>query len=157
MKPYVLLILFASVVVVNSQNLYPREYPMHYLCKAMGNEKYPAGMVILNPNVVAIEIPTYPQKAMENRIEGRVEVQVLVNQNGEVVTATPILGFEHLWAASVKAAVTARFDPKTLATEPSKVAGILMFKFSGGKVELEKMPDPKNITGPPVRRGIPRP
>jgi hypothetical protein len=156
MKRYVLLILFASVVVVNSQNLYPREYPMHVLCKAMGNEKYPAGMPILNTDVVAIEVPTYAQRATDNRIE-RVWVQVVVNQNGEVVTATPIVGFEHLWAASVKAAVTARFDPQKLPTESSKVAGILLFKLSGGKVDLDKMSDGKSITVPPVRREIPKP
>ena len=157
MKPYLLLILFASVVVVNSQNLYPRKYPMHDLCKAIGDEKYPAGMVLLNPHVISIEMPVYPQRALENRIEGRVEIQVFVNENGEVVTATPILGFEDLWAASVRAAVTARFDPKMLAREPSKVGGILAFKFWGGKFELEQMSDTKNITAPPVRRGIPRP
>ena len=156
MKPHVLLILFASVVLANSQKLYPREYPMHDLCKVMGNENYPAGMPILNPQVVAIELPTYQQRATEDPSDGRVYVQVLVNQNGEVVAATPIVGFEHHWAASVKAAVTARFDPKTLATEPRKVAGILTFKISGGKVELENLSGaPKSTV--PIRRGFPRP
>lgn len=158
MKPHILLILIASVVVVNSQNLYPRKYPMHYLCKTMGDEKYPAGIVILNPNVVAIELPTYPQKVLENRIEGMVQVQVLVNRNGEVVTATPILGFEHHWAASVKASVTARFDPQWLSRQTGDVAGILLFRFSKGQVKLEDLPSrPIDPTLPPVRRGITKP
>ena len=159
MKPHVLLILvgsvvFASVVLVNSQNLYPRKYPMHDLCKTMGDEKYPAGIVILNPNVVAIEMPTYPQKALENGIEGGVYVQVLVNRNGEVVAATPIMGFEHHWAASVKASVTARFDPQWLSIQTGDVAGILFFRFSKGKIQLEDMRErPIDPTMPPVRRG----
>jgi hypothetical protein len=157
MKPYLLLILFASVVVVNSQRLYPREYPMYELCKAMGNETYPAGMVILNPYVIAIEMPTYAQRATDNRIE-RVQVQVWVNKNGEVVTATPILGFERLWAASVKASVTARFDPQWLSRQTGDVAGILLFRFDKGQVKLEDFATrPTDPTLPPVRRGIIKP
>jgi hypothetical protein len=148
MKPHILLILIASVVVVNSQNFYPRKYPMHDLCKTMGDEKYPSGMVILNPNVVAIEMPPYPQKAPENRIEGMVRVQVVVNQNGEVVTATPVLGFEHHWAASVKASVTARFDPQWLSRQTGDVAGILLFNFTKGQVKLVQLPTRPEKGGP---------
>jgi hypothetical protein len=159
MKANFLLILCAYTVLAIGQNLQQPKLPMHNLCKTMSDEKYPAGTVILNPNVVAVESPPYPQKMLGNRIESRVMVQVLVNQDGEVITATPISGSEHLWAASVKASVTARFDPKWLSSQTGNAAGILLFYFRNGKVELEKMPviDPKDPTIPSVRRGITKP
>jgi len=104
----------------------------------------------LNSQVAAIELRSYPQDAQENRGEGQfVFVQVVVNENGDVIAATPVEGKEELWAASVRAAVTAHFDPKTLAKEPGKLTGILRFYFSNGKVEL--------TTAAPVRRGISKP
>lgn len=162
MKPHVPLILiasvvFASVIVVNSQHPSERKSPMYNLCKTMW-EEYPAGRVIVNPHVVAIEMPAYPQKALENRIEGTVLVQVVVNQDGEVITATPILGSKHLWAASVKASVTARFDPRWLSRQTGDAAGVLQFRFGKGKLKLEDMrPRPIDPTLPPVRRGITKP
>ena len=81
-------------------------------------------------------LPTYPQKAKDLGIEGRVEVQLLVNEDGEVIFANPLSGPEALWAESVKAAVGARFTPTKLAGEPVKVTGRVIFDFKNGKVEL---------------------
>ena len=91
---------------------------------------------VLNMKATLDSSPTYPQKAKDMHIEGRVEIQVLVNEDGEVIFANPLSGPEALWADSVKAAVAARFKPMTLAGERVKVTGRLIFDFKKGKVEL---------------------
>ncbi len=149
MKTPLLLILLACAILATGQNRPRPQYPLDVLCPTTTVENRAKGYV-LNSQVAAIELPSYPQDAQGNRGEGQFAfVQVVVNENGDVIAATPVEGKEELWAASVKAAVTARFDPKTLAKEPGKLTGILMFYFSNGKVELP--------TWVPVRRGISNP
>lgn len=82
------------------------------------------------------ELPAYPEKAKGKGIEGQVEVQVLVNEDGEVIFANPLSGPEELWAESVKAAVAARFPPMTLAGSPAKITGRLIYDFKDGKVTM---------------------
>lgn len=86
--------------------------------------------------VVSEVLPTYPQKPKDKRIEGRVEVEVLVNEDGEIIFANPLSGPEELWAESVKAAVGTRFTPSTLSGEPVKITGRLIYDFKDGKVAL---------------------
>jgi TonB family protein len=91
---------------------------------------------ILNMKVVSEVLPAYPQKAKDKGIEGTVEVQVLVNEDGEVIFANPLSGPEELWAESVKAAVGSRFPPATLSGEPVKITGRLIYEFRKGKVVM---------------------
>jgi hypothetical protein len=73
---------------------------------------------------------------LDRKIQGSVEVQLLVNEEGEVIFANPLSGPEDLWAESVRAAVGARFKPTTLSGEPVKITGRVIFEFRNGKVEL---------------------
>jgi hypothetical protein len=63
---------------------------------------------------------------------GRVEVQLLVNEDGEVIFANPLSGPETLWPYSVKAAVRARFQPMTLERKPVQQEGRVIFDFKKG-------------------------
>ena len=91
---------------------------------------------VLNMKASLDTLPTYPQKAKDMGIEGRVDVQLLVNEDGEVIFANPLSGPETLWAESVKAAVGARFTPMKLAGQPIKITGRVIFDFKDGKVTL---------------------
>ena len=91
---------------------------------------------ILNMKVVTEALPSYPQKAKDKDIEGRVEVQLLVNEDGDVIFANPLSGPEELWAESVKAAVGIRFAPSTLSGDPVKVTGRIIYEFKDGKVVM---------------------
>lgn len=42
---------------------------------------------VLNMKILNDPLPTYPQKAKEMNIQGRVEVQLLINEDGEVIFA----------------------------------------------------------------------
>jgi TonB family protein len=98
-------------------------------------QRGPISSGILNTKVVSEVLPAYPRKAKDEGIEGRVEVQVLVNEDGEVIFANPLSGPEELWPASVKAAVDARFTPTMLSGELVKITGRLIYDFKDGKVE----------------------
>jgi TonB family protein len=91
---------------------------------------------VLNMKILNEPLPTYPQKAKDMNIQGRVEVQLLINEDGEVIFANPLSGPEEFWAECVKAAVTARFKPARLSGEPVKITGRVNFDFKNGKVEF---------------------
>ncbi len=101
-----------------------------------GKPRGPIISGILNMKVVSEVLPAYPQKAKDKSIGGRVEVQLLINEDGEVIFANPLSGPEELWAESVKAAVGARFAPTTLSGEPVKITGRIIFDFKDGKVVM---------------------
>jgi TonB family protein len=98
--------------------------------------RWPVISGVLNFKASLEALPAYPGKAKEQHIEGRVEVQLLVNEDGEVIFANPLSGPEALWAEAVKAAVTARFQPFRVEGEPRKITVRIIFDFKSGKVSL---------------------
>ena len=91
---------------------------------------------VLNMKILNDALPEYPQKAKDENIQGRVEIELLINEEGEVIFANPLSGPEELWAESVRAAVGALFRPAAVEGEPVKIAGRVIFDFKNGKVEL---------------------
>jgi len=67
------------------------------------------------------------------RVEGTVTVEVLLDEEGKVVSARAADGNTILRQAAVNAARLARFSPTILAGKPVKVAGVIMYKFSLGQ------------------------
>jgi outer membrane biosynthesis protein TonB len=123
LKILLLPIIFLSAFEVMSQTNPQTKTPVQILYGENTPDERRRGPIIsgiLNMKVVSEGLPAYPQKAKEKSLEGTVEVQLLVNEDGEVVFANPISGPEELWAESVKAAVSARFTPSTLSGKPVK-------------------------------------
>jgi TonB family protein len=79
----------------------------------------------------AIELPQpdYPQAAISAQLEGAVEVQVLVNEKGEVLNARAVSGNPVLGAAAEAAARRARFTGTKLSAEPAKIYGVINYVF----------------------------
>ena len=73
--------------------------------------------------------PVYPTGAAIARVEGTVDVHVIVNEQGEVTAARAESGHPLLRAAAEQAARMARFSPAKLAAEPTKIDGVLSFQF----------------------------
>jgi TonB family protein len=139
MKFLLLFILSLSTFVGVAQTNQQTKTPVHILYGERAPDERRHGPIIsgiLNMKVASEVLPAYPQKAKEKGLEGRVEVQVLVNEDGEVIFANPLSGPEGLWAESVRAAVGARFTPSTLSGEPVKITGRLIYDFKGGKVVM---------------------
>ena len=153
MKLHFLLILFATAMVAINQNSQQSKTPVDNICGSGEDRKCISGGV-LNGKVVSVDLPVYPQTAQDKQIEGTVGVQLLFNEEGEVISAHPVFGPEELWAASIKSAVTARFQPTKLSGKPIKVSGVLQFNFRNGKIDIAN----PNQTGHPTRTTIsPRP
>jgi Ca-activated chloride channel family protein len=77
--------------------------------------------------------PAYPAIAKSARVSGAVQVQVTVNESGQVVDAKVIGGHPLLHAAALDAARQWTFKPAELSGKPVKASGIIRFNFNGGQ------------------------
>jgi len=139
MKLLVLIILFSFTLAGLAQTSKKAETPVQILYGERNADERRHGPLIsgvLNMKILNDVLPTYPPKAKDKNIQGRVEVQLLINEDGEVIFANPLSGPEDLWAESVQAAVGSRFKPSTLSGKPVKITGRVIFDFRNGKVEL---------------------
>jgi TonB family protein len=95
--------------------------------ESASNEVVSAGN--LNSKAVELPPPVYPPLARTAKASGDVEVQVTVNEKGEVISATAVSGDSLLRAPATAAARQARFNPETRNGKPVKVKGTLVFSF----------------------------
>lgn len=84
---------------------------------------------VLNGKAVSLPKPAYPPAARAVRAAGAVTVQVLIDEEGHVVSASATGGHPLLQAAAVAAARQARFSPTMLSGQPVKVSGIITYNF----------------------------
>lgn len=87
---------------------------------------------VLNGNAVSKPLPAYPPVAKAARAQGTVSVQVVVDEQGRVVSAQAVAGHPLLREAAAAAARQARFTPTTLSGQPVKVAGVITYNFDLG-------------------------
>lgn len=87
---------------------------------------------ILNGKAKSLPTPEYPAAALAVRAAGAVSVQVTVDEEGNVTSATAVSGHPLLRAAAVSAAREAKFAPVRLSGEPVKVAGVITYNFTPG-------------------------
>jgi TonB family protein len=73
--------------------------------------------------------PAYPALAKQTGTHGSVNVQVLIDENGRVISAHAVSGHPLLTPEAVKAAYRARFSPTRLGDQPVKVSGIITYNF----------------------------
>jgi protein TonB len=59
-----------------------------------------------------------------------VQVDVILDENGKVVSATASSGPTILRDAAIQAALKARFSPTKLSGQPVKVSGVINYKFA---------------------------
>jgi protein TonB len=91
------------------------------------NEKIEGG--VLNGKALALPQPAYPPLARAAHISGTVSVQVLIDEQGNVVSAHAVDGHPLLQSVCVAAARQARFSPTFLEGEPVKVTGVIQYNF----------------------------
>lgn len=85
---------------------------------------------VLNGSAIYLPPPTYPETAKRMRTSGLVIVEVVIDENGKVISATAANGPSTLREAAIQAALRARFSPTKLSGQPVKVAGTISYKFS---------------------------
>jgi protein TonB len=84
---------------------------------------------VLNGKAINLPKPQYPPIARAAHAAGTVVVQVLIDENGSVVSAKAVSGHPLLQAVSVAAARQARFSPTKLSGQPVKVTGVIQYNF----------------------------
>jgi protein TonB len=84
---------------------------------------------VLNGKATSLPKPPYPPAARAVRASGAVSVQVLIDEKGNVVSASAVSGHPLLRAAAVQAARSARFSPTQLSGQPVKVSGVITYNF----------------------------
>ena len=84
---------------------------------------------ILNAKAINMPAPAYPASARAVKASGTVNVQVVIDETGEITSASAVSGHPLLRAAAVEAAKAAKFAPTMLSGEPVKVSGILTYNF----------------------------
>ncbi len=84
---------------------------------------------VLNGKAISLPKPAYPPIAKAAHASGTVVVQVLIDENGNVVSARAISGHPLLQAVAVGAARQARFSPTKLSGQPVKVTGVIQYNF----------------------------
>lgn len=84
---------------------------------------------VLNGKAISLPKPAYPAIARAARASGTVVVQVLIDENGRVVSASAVSGHPLLQAVAVGAARQARFSPTKLSGQPVKVTGVIQYNF----------------------------
>ena len=85
---------------------------------------------ILNGKALSLPAPSYPDAAKRMRMTGTVEVEVVIDTNGRVISAKAVKGPSLLMLAAEQAAKQAKFTPTLLSGQPVKVSGIITYKFS---------------------------
>lgn len=85
---------------------------------------------VLNGKATSLPQPTYPPIARAAHASGTVTVQVLVDEEGKVLTARAVSGHPLLQGAAAAAARQARFTPTKLSGQPVKVSGVVIYNFA---------------------------
>jgi TonB family protein len=93
------------------------------------SEAQPAEGGMLNSKAIQLPATKYPAEAKAVHAGGQVQVQVLVDENGKVISAEAVFGPASLRQAAVDAAKLATFKPMLVNGVAVKVSGILTYDF----------------------------
>lgn len=85
---------------------------------------------VINGKATYLAKPPYSAAAKQIRVEGSVNVQVLIDEKGNVVSASVVSGHPLLRAGAENAARQSKFSPTLLSNQPVKVTGIIVYKFT---------------------------
>lgn len=89
----------------------------------------PRDVGFLNGRAIDLPKPDYPAEAKKNHVTGQVQVKVILDVQGRIVSAEAVFGPAPLRAAAVAAAKRARFQPYIMDGVAVKVFGILTYDF----------------------------
>jgi TonB family protein len=87
---------------------------------------------IINGKAKSLTKPVYPAAAQAVNAEGAVNVQVTVDEAGNISAANAVSGHPLLRQAAVDAALQSKFAPTSLSGQPVKVSGTIVYNFVAG-------------------------
>ena len=84
---------------------------------------------VINGKATSLPKPIYSAAAIAINARGDVNVQVLIDEKGNVISAKAVSGHPLLRDSAERAARIAKFTPTVLSNQPVKVTGIIVYKF----------------------------
>jgi len=84
---------------------------------------------VLVSKILSLPKPAYPIIAKQARVQGSVNIQILVDEQGKVISAQAVSGLPMLTPAAREAAMRARFTPTILNGQPVKIQGVITYNF----------------------------
>ena len=85
---------------------------------------------VVNGKAVNLVKPPYPPAARAVRASGQVQVQVTIDENGSVISASAVSGHPLLKQAAEQAARASKFSPTLLSGQKVKVSGLIVYNFT---------------------------
>ena len=85
---------------------------------------------VVNGSATNLVKPPYPPAAKAVRPSGAVNVQVTIDENGNVISAQATSGHALLRGAAEQAARASKFSPTKLSGQPVKVTGVIVYNFN---------------------------
>ena len=85
---------------------------------------------VVNGKAKYLPKPIYSAAAKAVKASGDVNVQVTIDETGNVISAKAVGGHPLLKIEAEKAARDAKFNPTLLSNQPVKVSGVIVYKFS---------------------------
>ena len=82
------------------------------------------------PNAVRMVTPVYSVIAQRSNVEGRVTVDVELDENGDVTSAKATTGHQMLRGSAEDAARKSKFKPAMFNNRPNKGRGTIVYNFS---------------------------
>lgn len=84
----------------------------------------------VNGHATYLPKPAYPAPAIAINLQGKVDVQVTIDETGKVVSAKAVSGHVFFRPGAERAAWDARFKPTYLNNAPVKVTGMIVYNFT---------------------------
>lgn len=85
---------------------------------------------VVNGKATYLPKPLYSAAAIAMRAQGKVDVQVTIDETGKVISARAVSGNPLLRVEAEKAAWKAKFTPTYLSKVPVKVTGVIVYNFT---------------------------
>jgi protein TonB len=85
---------------------------------------------ILNSKAINLVTPNYPSAAKAVRASGTVNVSIIVDEKGNVISASAVSGHPLLRGAAEEAAKQSKFTTTNLSGQPVRLQGIVVYNFS---------------------------
>ncbi len=98
---------------------------------ATQNPSQPVNLGALNNLAVNLVVPVYPSIAQQSKIQGKVTVQVTLDEEGKVVSAKAVGGPSLLRSVSEDAVRKSKFKPALVAGQAVKAIGFIIYNFKG--------------------------
>jgi protein TonB len=118
-----------KAVVVHDDRADDPRPPVPTPTPAKPREQIRVSSHIISSKIISKPAPVYPMLAKQAGVQGPVTVEILVDEQGQVMSARATNGHPLLRMAAQQSAYRARFSPTTISGQPVKVSGVITYNF----------------------------